>query len=88
MPKHFLAAMLWDLRVHYESELRTLTEALTVLSEAQDASKSGRLDALREIRGLLQEWQQNNQAVFGLLGQALLLTDPRTPDTAVLDAPP
>jgi hypothetical protein len=86
MPKHYLAAILWDLRAQYEAELRTLTEAQRLLSEARDDWQSRRVEAVDEICERLRRLQEHNTAVQETLADALSLAEGPTPDLAVADA--
>ena len=82
MPKHYLAAILWDLRAEYEAELRTLTEAQRFLSEARDDWESHRVQAVHQICERLRRLQENNTAVQATLAEALSLAEGRTADLA------
>ena len=86
MPKHYLAAILWDLRAEYEAELRTLTEAQRFLSEARDDWQSRRVEAVHQICERLRRLQQHNTAVQGTLAEALSLAEGQTADLTAADA--
>ena len=87
MPKHYLAAMLWDLRVQYEDELRTLTDAQRVLSEARDQWPKKRDTAVREITERLRHLQKDHHAVGRLLAEALATAE-QTADACLTRRPP
>ena len=84
MPKHYLAAMLWDLRVQYEDELRTLTDAQRVLSDARDQWAKKRDTAIRDITERLRHLQRDHEAVGRLLAEALATAEQNDMDSRAL----